>query len=155
MLRNRVLSFVALAFMIFIGFKEISGYQLNYIPNRFIAVYTGWSETFSSPEFTVEQGKIDRLQDTESGLELHGWVSGEIDEIYVIGGDLQSNLVSRNLVLPRPDVSQYFDDGTLDFSGFEIVLDGIRVNEVNCVVAAGANGYQVLFSDSVCAELLG
>ena len=155
MLRNRVLSFVALLLMISLGFKETNSYQLNYIPNRFIAVYTGWSETFSSPEFTVEQGKIDRLQDTESGLELHGWVSGEIDEIYVIGGDLQTNLVSRNLVLPRPDVSQYFDNEKLYFSGFEIVLDGIRVNEVNCVVAAGVNGYQVLFSDSLCAELLG
>ena len=155
MLRNRVLSFVALVLMIFIGFKEISSYQLNYIPNRCIAVYTGWSETFSSPEFTVEQGKIDRLQDTEAGLELHGWVSGEIDEIHIIGGDLQSNLVSRTLVLPRPDVSQYFDDDKLYFSGFEIALDAIKVNEVNCVVASGVNGYEVLFSDSVCAELLG
>jgi hypothetical protein len=155
MLKNRVLSFVALVLMIFIGFKEISSYQLNYIPNRFIAVYTGWSETFSAPEFTVELGKIDRLQDIESGLEMAGWVSREIDEIYVIGGDLQSNLVSRILVLPRPDVAQYFDNDTLHFSGFEIVLDGIRLNEVNCVVAAGASGYQVLFSDSLCAELLG
>jgi hypothetical protein len=86
---------------------------------------------------------------------MAGWVSGEIDEVYVIGGDLQSNLVSRNLVLPRPDVAQYFDNEALYFSGFEISLDGIKVNEVNCVVIAGANGYQVLFSDSVCSELLG
>lgn len=155
MLRNRVLSFVALVLMISLGFKEINSYQLNYIPNRFIAVYTSWSETFSAPEFTVEQGRIDRLQDTESGLELYGWVSDQIDEIYVIGGDLQNGLVSRTLVLPRLDVSQYFADDKLYFSGFEISLEGIKVNEVNCVVAAGANGYQVLFSDSLCAELLG
>jgi len=155
MLSSRVLSFVALVLMISLGFREINSYQLNYIPNRFIAVYTSWSETYSSPELTGEQGSIDRLQDTESGIEIAGWISGEIDEIYLIGGDLQSGLVSRTLVLPRPDVAQYFDNDKLHFSGFEIVLDGMRVNEVNCVIAAGANGYQVLFSDSLCAELLG
>ena len=154
MLKNRVLSFIALVLMILIGFKEINSYQLSYIPNRFIAVYTSWSETFSSAEFTVEQGSVDRLKDTESGLEMTGWVSGEIDEIYVMGGDLQSNLVGRTLVIPRPDIVQYLKNDDLYFSGFEISLDGIKVNEVNCVVIAGANGYQVLFSDSVCAELL-
>lgn len=82
-------------------------------------------------------------------------MTGEVDEIHIIGGDLQKNLVGRTLMLPRPDVAQYFDDENLYYSGFEILLDGIRANEIHCIVAVGANGSRVLLRDSVCAELLG
>ena len=81
--------------------------------------------------------------------------SAEVDEVFIIGGDLQDSLIGRTLILPSPEVAQKLGDNNLYYSGFEIILDGIKVNEINCVVAAGANGYQVLFSDSLCADLLG
>lgn len=154
MLRTRVVSVLAVFVMVVIGLNEVRNYEVGYVSNRYMAVYSSWSQKFSSTEFESVQGQIDRFQDNESGSEIDGWVSGEVDEIYIVGGDLQNGLIGRTLILPRPDVAQYFDVNNLYYSGFEILLDGIKVNEINCVVAAGANGYQVLFSDSVCSELL-
>jgi hypothetical protein len=154
MLRTRVISVLAVFVMVVIGLNEIRNYEVGYVSNRYMAVYSSWGQKFSSTEFETVQGVIDRFQDNETGSEIAGWVSGEVDEVYIIGGDLQNSLIGRTLILPRPDVAQKLDDNTLYYSGFEFLLDGIKVNEINCVVAAGANGYQVLFSDSVCSELL-
>jgi hypothetical protein len=155
MLRTRVISLLAVLVMIVSGLNEVRNYKISSVLNRYIPVYSNWGQRFSTKKFELAQGQIDRFQDNESGSEIAGWVSGEVDEIYIVGGDLQNSLIGRTLVLPRPDVAKYFNDDTLYYSGFEILLDGIKVNEINCVVAAGANGYQVLFSDSDCAELLG
>ena len=154
MLRTRVISVLAVFVMVVFGLNEIRNYEVGYVSNRYMAVYSSWGQKFSSTEFENVQGVIDRFRDNESGSEIAGWVSGEVDEVYIIGGDLQNSLVGRTLILPRPDVVQKLDDNTLYHSGFVILLDGIKVNEINCVVAAGANGYQVLFSDSACSELL-
>jgi hypothetical protein len=155
MLRTRVISVLAVFVMVVIGLIEVRSYEVGYVSSRYIAVYSSWTENFSSTEFKTVQGEIDRFQDNESGSEITGWVSGEVDEVFIIGGDLQNSLIGRTLILPSPDVAQKLGDDNLYYSGFEIILDGIKVNEINCVVAAGANGYQVLFSDSLCADLLG
>jgi len=154
MLRTRVISVLAVFVMVVIGLNDVRNYEVGYVSSRYIAVYSSWTQKFSSMEFETSQGEIDRFQDNESGSEIIGWVSGEVDEVFIIGGDLQNSLIGRTLILSRPDVAQYFDENDLYYSGFSILLDGIRVNEINCVVAAGTNGYQVLFSDSLCAELL-
>ena len=151
MLRTRVIRVLAVFVMVVFGLNEVRNHQIGYVSNRYIAVYSSQSQKFSSTAFKLVQGKIDLFQDIDSGSEIAGWVSGEVDEIYIVGGGLQNSLVTRTLILPRPDVAQYFDDDTFYYSGFEILLDGIEVNEINCVVAAGPNGYQVMFGDSECS----
>lgn len=155
MLRTRVISVLAVFVMVVIGLNEVRNYEVGYVSSRYIAVYSSWTENFSSTEFKTVQGEIDRVQDNDTGSEIIGWVSAEVDEVFIIGGDLQDSLIGRTLILPSPEVAQKLGDNNLYYSGFEIILDGIKVNEINCVVAAGANGYQVLFSDSLCADLLG
>jgi hypothetical protein len=154
MLKSRVFSIVAIATFVISGILATSRYQPSYSPSRQIPVYSTWNPTINSSSFDLQQGQIDLFGNTDVGIELSGWISNEIDEMYLVGGDLQDGLLTRTVIFPRPDVDEYFNDGSRRFGGFRILLDGIRVDEVNCVVVAGKFGYSVLYSDAACVELL-
>jgi len=130
MLKSRVFSIVAIATFVISGILATSRYQPSYSPSRQIPVYSTWNPTINSSSFDLQQGQIDLFGNTDVGIELSGWISNEIDEMYLVGGDLQDGLLTRTVIFPRPDVDEYFNDGSRRFGGFRILLDGIRVDEI-------------------------